>query len=143
MKKNIKKVAKRVKRLVSEVGTWDLIASGACSCKDNCNKVFIMAQPKDKETIELAIDWELSTEKPKPEDKTVSVLVSRQWITDNLLRSGEPPTKLAEFEYALDIYFAEMQKEKGVKNAKMPDEVGVQSLKDWVRKKVNEEYARK
>ena len=142
MSKIFKKAAEKLKKIVQRGTKFELICSNPCACKDECNKVLILSQANDKQTIEIAIDWAVAKTRPTADENGISVLVPRRFLVDNLLMSGNPMSKIEEFSYALDIFFAKMQKERGLARVKLPTEVNMQELKDWVNKQLKEEYGK-
>lgn len=142
MKKIIKKITKKLKESFQK-NPWELVFSNPCYCPDECNKVLIVHQTKNKNLFELSIDWKVAKEDVTEGEKQVSVLMPRKLLMDNLIASGLPISKLAEFDYGIDAFFADMQKESGAKVTKTQNEVTVDEFKKYIRGRVQEEFNRK
>jgi hypothetical protein len=120
----------------------EMIASYPCSCKGNCNKgLFILKFNDDDDLLEIGIDWRISKTPPELTDKSVSVLVSRKFILENLIKSGKPLLEPVKFQDSLDKYYAEFASQGKLNEYKLPTEVKMQEFMDWLKiKKIEKDY---
>lgn len=119
----------------------EMFTSLPCLCADKCNKGLTLIRfANDKNALEVGIDWRISSKKPLPEDNGVSVIVNRNYLLENILKSGEGLMKSVEFEIELDKYLAEFLS-KGKPNIKLPTEITMDEFQKWLKIKVKKDYA--
>ena len=130
----------RIKKIFKKKEEAEMIASYPCACKEQCNKgLFLFKFNDNDDLLEIGIDWRISKTPPESTDKSVSVLVSRKFLLENLIKSGKP-IKSFEFQAELDKYYAEFAKKEKIEEYKLPTEVKMQEFMDWLKIKVEGEY---
>lgn len=130
------KIIDKVKKAIVK-DSKELIVSTKCGCVNDCNKVLIIGQTKDKKVLEVTIDWMLSKDRPTEENRFASVVVDREYLMRSLIASGPPLSNLEKFLFALDYYASESIKVK--KNHVMSD-LDISELKLWVNEQIKKKY---
>lgn len=122
---------------IANEDTPEIIFSGKCMCKDDCNKFFVVTSFGKKDPIiEIAIDYSLSKIRPAKADKHLSILIDKNFLLENVLKAFSNKKTVSDVVFADDLEkrFYEMRlADSTKKHIDTPEHCSVQELLDYLR----------